>query len=128
MKLKINKTSTKRPRLKMRIQKNRDWSWNTNNQEGKTMIFGERERKQGGKKYHQQQTEPSPDTRIEPTWRGYYNASKDMTKGYFWRPKGTTHADRREQMPLIHPKVCHTRTSFSLLNLDKYKNTPKLTF
>jgi hypothetical protein len=34
MKLKTNKTSIKRLRTKIKNQKNKDWSWNTNNKEG----------------------------------------------------------------------------------------------
>jgi hypothetical protein len=43
MKLKTNKTFTKRPIPKMRNQKNMDWSWNTNNLEylrGSTIAQG----------------------------------------------------------------------------------------
>jgi hypothetical protein len=50
MKLKINKTSTKRSRQKIRNKKNKDWSWNTTNQEGQTVIFWGGEWKEGNKK------------------------------------------------------------------------------
>jgi hypothetical protein len=46
MKLKTYKTSTKGLRLKIRNQKNRHQSWNTNNQEGQIIIFGGREREE----------------------------------------------------------------------------------
>jgi len=50
MKLKTNKTFIKWLRPKIKNQKNRDWSWNTNNQEGKAVIFRDGER--GEKKVH----------------------------------------------------------------------------
>jgi hypothetical protein len=41
------KTSIKRSKPKLRNQKNRDWSWNINNQDGQTIIFkGEEREKQ----------------------------------------------------------------------------------
>jgi hypothetical protein len=40
IKLKINKNSTKWPRIKKK-----DWSWNTNNKEGQTIIFEGEEKK-----------------------------------------------------------------------------------
>ena len=45
MKLKINKTYTKEPRPKIRIHKNKDWSWNISNKKDQTIIFEEEERK-----------------------------------------------------------------------------------
>jgi len=46
MKLKINKFFMKEPRIKIRNQKNKDWSWNTNNKEDQTIIFKREERKE----------------------------------------------------------------------------------
>jgi hypothetical protein len=40
MKLKTNKTCIKGPTIKIKNQKNKDWSWNTNNKEDQTIIFG----------------------------------------------------------------------------------------
>jgi hypothetical protein len=45
MKLKTNKTFTKEPIPKIKNQNNKNWSWNVNNQEGQTTIFGGREGK-----------------------------------------------------------------------------------
>ena len=50
MKLKTNKTFTKGSRQKIRNQKNKDWSWNINNNEGLAVIFRGGERKEGNKK------------------------------------------------------------------------------
>jgi hypothetical protein len=50
IKLKTNKTFTRESRPKTRNQKNRDWSWNTNNQEGQNVILREEERGEGKKK------------------------------------------------------------------------------
>ena len=50
IKLKTNKTSTKRSGQKIRNQKNKDWSWNINNNEGLAVIFRGGERKEGNKK------------------------------------------------------------------------------
>jgi hypothetical protein len=45
IKLKTNKIFTREPRLKMRNQKNNNWSWNTNNQEDQAVIFKGGDRK-----------------------------------------------------------------------------------
>jgi hypothetical protein len=50
MKLKKNKTSTKGSRQKIRNQKNKDWSWNINNNEGLAVIFMGGEKKEVYKK------------------------------------------------------------------------------
>ena len=39
MKLKTNKTFIKASKQKLRNEKNKNWSWNTNNQEGQAIIF-----------------------------------------------------------------------------------------
>jgi hypothetical protein len=57
--IKINKTFTKRWRIKIRNKKNKDWSWNTNNKENQTVNFKGEERKEDKKKPHWQQTTPS---------------------------------------------------------------------
>jgi len=46
MKLKINKTSIKESITK----KNKDWSWNTNNNESQTVIFGKKREKKRKKR------------------------------------------------------------------------------
>jgi len=45
MKLKINKTFTKRLRPKIRNQKKRDWSWTTSNQNDQIVIFRKKRKK-----------------------------------------------------------------------------------
>jgi hypothetical protein len=71
MKLKINKIFMKEPRIKIRKQKNKDWSWNTNNKEDQTIIFKEGEKKKekknhaGGKLPYQQEEDAKV---IQMTW------------------------------------------------------------
>jgi hypothetical protein len=47
IKLKTNKTSIRGSRKKIQNQKNKDWSSNTNNKEGQTIIFKRKEIKEG---------------------------------------------------------------------------------
>jgi hypothetical protein len=47
MKLKTIKTSIRGSRKKIQNQKNKDWSSNTNNKEGQTIIFKRKEIKEG---------------------------------------------------------------------------------
>jgi len=76
LKLKTNKTSTKRSGPKIKNKKNKDWSWNVNNQEGRAIILDGGEREEGEKKAHQYQTRP-------PKEKWHDHASNDMTKRYF---------------------------------------------
>jgi hypothetical protein len=76
MKLKINKIFMKEPRIKIRKQKNKDWSWNTNNKEDQTIIFKEGERKKEKKKPCWRQT-------ALPTRRGCQGDSNDMVERHF---------------------------------------------
>jgi hypothetical protein len=51
MKLKINKTSIKEPRIKIKYQINLDWSWSTNNQKSQAIIFKKRKKKKNKGSY-----------------------------------------------------------------------------
>jgi len=45
MRLKTNKTFIKDSKIKIKNQMNKNWSWNTNNKKGQTIIFEGEERK-----------------------------------------------------------------------------------
>jgi hypothetical protein len=75
LRLKTNKTSTKRLGSKIKNQKNKDWSWNVNNQESQAMIHGVGEREEWEKKAPQHQTRA-----LKEKWHDH--ASNDMIKKY----------------------------------------------
>jgi hypothetical protein len=62
-----------------------------NNKEGQTLIFRERERKEGKKAYRQQIGLPL-ETRATSTGKEQNNVSNNMVEMYFWIPGGVTRA------------------------------------
>jgi len=101
MKLKINVTFIEGARIKIRNQKNKDWSVNTNNKDGQAIIFWGGERKEG-KKIHWRQTRPPSKICISPIERGHDDVSKDMTKRYFWTLGGVTRVTQSALPCTVH--------------------------
>jgi hypothetical protein len=72
----------KEPRIKIRNQKNKDWSWNTNNKEDQPIIFKGGERKEekknpaGGKLPHQHQQEKDANVIQMTWWKGTFRFLK----------------------------------------------------
>jgi len=79
MKLITNKTSIKRSRTKIRNQKSKARSTNTNNKEDQ-IVFSKEEREKKQTKVHRLQTRPLPPTRVTPPGREYSNISYHMAK------------------------------------------------
>jgi hypothetical protein len=76
MKLKTNKTFTKEPIPKIKNQNNKNWSWNVNNQEGQTTIFGGRE----GKFFFVVTKSNHQRRHVTPTGRVHGDASNGIVK------------------------------------------------
>jgi len=72
-------TFTKELRPEIRNKKNKDWSWNTNNQEGQVIILGRRERKKKGSRW---QTRPPSEICIALAWKGYSDVFNNTIEGY----------------------------------------------
>jgi hypothetical protein len=85
MKLKTNKTFIKWTIPKFKNQKNKDWNWNTNNQEGRAVIFRRKEREKKNKKKftNDKSNYYRSDTRIAPIGRGHVDTYNDAVKGFF---------------------------------------------
>jgi hypothetical protein len=117
MKLKINKTSIKEPRIKIKYQINLDWSWNTNNQKSQAIIFKKRKKKRKIKA-HMQQTEPSTPIGATQQARWHDNTSNDTSKGYFWMKRVNTLVIQRAQAISTHQWGRHIRTTFFFFLLN----------
>jgi hypothetical protein len=127
MKLKTNKTSIKGPKPKIRNQKNKDWSWNINNQEGQAIIFKGEERE--GKKifiyakldhhqWHALYQKKKNMTTLPTTWR------KDIFGRCMHRLKGANTSHTLPSALHTHPPFrffIYPNTKLSLRWLCNYK-------
>jgi len=91
MKLNTNKTFMKRSRTKIRNQNNKDWSLNTNNKDGQTVIFTRKERNKEKIKTRQRQTELPTSTSTISNGRGHCDASNDKMIEQFWMSRGAAY-------------------------------------
>jgi hypothetical protein len=89
--IKINKTFTKRWRTRIRNQKNKDWSWNTNNKEDQIVNFKGEERKEDKKSLINNKS-PHHHWYAAPIGKERGDASNDMVEGHFWLTRGVIRA------------------------------------